>query len=116
MIAPPARQELGAVGGVAEDQEKGDPLQARFIKLARMARFGSGAREDNPPRQVRRPTPKLAIDEIGEAAEEQAEGDARRCQIGEAHQIHLVHAGEPDQGDDHRDQGAVERHAAVPGL
>src|SRR5207237_283302 len=60
-----------------EHQPEHQPLEARFIELARVARQAiRRIWEDHRPRHVGRPAPKLAIHKIGDASEEQAEGGA----------------------------------------
>ncbi len=72
--------------------------------------------EHHAPRQVGHPPPELAIDEVGDASEEQAEGHAGRDQIAQPQHVDLVGPGEQDDGHDHADHAAVEGHAAVPDL
>src|SRR3546814_10018639 len=65
---------VGAPEEKGEDREHENALQPRLVELARVARQVAGAREDDRPGHGRRPAPQLAVHEIGEAAEEEAEG------------------------------------------
>ncbi len=55
------------------------PFQRRFIKLAWMARVSPRMRENNRPRHVGDAPPQFAVHEIGDAAEEQADGGNDRA-------------------------------------
>ena len=63
----------------AEHDEQHQAFERRFIELARMARERAAVGEDHRPGHVGRPAPQFAIDEIGDAAEEQA--DRRRPRV-----------------------------------
>ena len=58
--------------------------------------------------------PQLAVDEVGEAAEEQADRRHDRHQVGQHEGIGLVAEREDQDGGDHAQQPAMERHAAFP--
>ncbi len=81
-----------------------------------MARLGSGIGEHHGPRHagVGHPAPQFAIDEIGDAAEEQAERHHAAQQIAEFQQIDLVAAAIEDQRGDDAERAAMEGHAALP--
>ena len=91
-----------------------EPLEQRLVKLARMARQVAAVRKDDAPRQVGHPAVELAIDEVGEAPEEQAEGHRRRDHVDQRPDRNLPRSGEEDHGEDRAEEAAVERHAAVP--
>ena len=50
------------------------PSRQRLVELARVARLGTAVGEDHGPGHVGGAAVQFAIDEVGEAAEEQAEG------------------------------------------
>src|SRR3546814_4181687 len=72
--------------------------------------------EDDRPGHGRRPAPQLAVHEIGEAAEEEAEGHDAGDIVAEAQEIQLFLARHVPDGEQHADDSAVQRHAAVPEL
>src|SRR5215471_1245119 len=93
-----------------------DPFRQRFIDLARVAWNVAGFRyrKYHRPRHGAGATPELAVDEVGEPAEEQAHGGRRR---GEVHHAPWVGADAPCEqhhGGDRAQERAVEGHAAVP--
>ena len=105
----------------AQHEEQHQPLERRLVELARMARrrldVGIVQRrlgEHHAPRQARRPAEQLAVDEIGDAAEEQADRHRGGDEVARAPRIDAVAARERPDGDDAADERAVERHAALP--
>jgi hypothetical protein len=58
--------------------------------------------------------PQLAIDEVGDAPEEQADRHHRRRPVPEEERVQLVAAREDEGGDDHAQRPAMEAHAALP--
>ena len=66
--------------------EQGEAFQPRFVKLARVPRHIAAAGEHHRPGYVAldRPAPQLAVDEIGDAAEEQSHRRSRRDHIAQA--------------------------------
>ena len=64
-----------AAFGDEQQQEQQDALAKRFIELARMARHRAAIWKDHRPGNIGRAAVKLAVDEIGDAAEEQADRD-----------------------------------------
>ena len=61
-----------------EHHEQHQAFERRLVELARMARQRAAARKHHRPRHVGRAAPQLAVDEIGDAAEEQADRSRRR--------------------------------------
>ena len=61
-----------------------------------------------------RPAPQLAVDEVGEPAEEQADRHGGRAGVEHAPGVGADAARKQHDGDDRADQAAVERHAALP--
>src|SRR6185295_9839342 len=105
-----------------EDCEQDDALKRGFVKLARVARRTEHLTErshlDEPdrPGDSRRGTPQFLIHEIGEAAEEQAEGHATGDIIVDAKPRQLLLAREIQDAERRADDAAVKRHAAIPQL
>ena len=97
-----------------ENREQDDAFQRRLVQLARVARFGACGREDHSPRQIGGSSPKLAVDEVSDPAEEQSDGHHRCAEIdgGEPADI-LFPPPQPDR-DQHPDQAAVKTHPALP--
>src|SRR5206468_3668279 len=58
--------------------------------------------------------PKLAVHEIGEPPEKQAEGDAAGDIIVDAQPIELLPPGHVEDAEADADDAAVKRHAAIP--
>ena len=65
---------------------------------------------------MRHPPPKLAVDEIRQASEQQSEGRAGRDQITQSPHAEATSMGEDEERQPHADQTAVEGHAAMPDL
>ena len=84
------------------------PSRARLVELAWVARFRSAGRKDHGPGHVADPTVELAVDEIGDPAEEQPDRAwrRRRCRTSDE-ETHAAPAGEPDHRDEHAQQAAV---------
>ena len=95
-------------------QEQQDALERRFIELARMARLRPAAIEHQRPGHIADPPKQLAIVVVGEPAEE--ETDRRRAgeHVGEGEEGQAAAAGEQNHRQDHADETAMERHAALP--
>src|SRR5207253_6705683 len=83
-------------------------------ELARMAGDRAAAREDDPPGQAGRAAPELAVDEIGEPAEEQARRNAAGDVIVDAQPVELLAPGEIEDAAGDPDHAAMEAHAAIP--
>jgi hypothetical protein len=70
--------------------------------------------DDKGPRHVRRLAPQLAIDEVAEPAERQAERRERRDEVGHLEEAAAQLAPIQPQGGHHAEQAAVKGHAAFP--
>ena len=79
-----------------------------------MPRLRAAMREHHAPGHIRGPAEQLAIDEVGDAAEEQADRDRAHHGIADLEEGALAHVGEQPHGEDHAEHAAVERHAALP--
>ena len=99
-----------------KDDEHENALDARFVKLARVARFGAGTGENNAPRQIGRAAPQFAVHEIREASKEQSKGRRYRHIIANAEQVQTVLLREVPQADHDTEEATVERHTAFPKL
>ncbi|MOA41831.1 hypothetical protein D3C78_1638340 [compost metagenome] len=66
------------------------------------------------PRHIGWPAPKLAIDEVAQAAKPQAQRNQRRDEIADREKGQLFLSCKEKHDEDHADQAAVERHAALP--
>src|SRR6266478_4069748 len=100
----------------AENDQQHEPLEARLIELARMARDRAGARKDHRPGYVGKPAPQLAIDEVGEAAEQDPDRRNRTCNVAERKHREFAYRGKSYDGDDTAEKTPMKRHAAIPDL
>src|SRR5262245_17414977 len=66
-----------------EQHEQQQAFERRLVELARVARQRPSGRKHHPPRQVGRASPKLAVDEIGDAAEEDPDRSGRASNVAE---------------------------------
>ena len=96
------------------DGEQRDALEEGLVELAGMARQRTAAREHHGPGDVARAAPQLAVDEVGQPAEEQADRRHDGQKVAQQERIGLVAQREDDGGDDDAQKAAVERHAAFP--
>src|SRR5690606_40037215 len=60
--------------------------------------------------------PQHAVDEVGDAAEEQTQRRDRGDQVAQAERVYLLATSVEGQGDDHAQEAAVEAHASGPQL
>jgi hypothetical protein len=97
-----------------EHERKQHTFEERLIELAGMARQRAAARKDHGPRHVGDAAPQLAVDEVGQPAEEQADRHHEGHQIRQHERVDLVAPGEGQDGDDDAQKPAMERHAAFP--
>ena len=81
-----------------------------------MAGDVTAGREDDRPGDVGLLPPQLAVHEIGEPSEEQAERHAAGDIIVDSKPVEAVLAGQPQDSEAGPDDAAMERHAAVPQL
>ena len=99
-----------------QHREQHQAFQRRLIELARMARQRPAAGEHHRPGHVGRAAPQFAVDEIGDAAEEQPDRPDRAGDVAERQDRNAALAREQHHGDHAAGEAAVERHAAVPQL
>src|SRR5262249_38122416 len=98
-----------------DDEEEQEALEPGFIELARMARQGVGVgRKDDGPWQIGRRPVELAVDEVGDADEEDADGADGTEQIEARKDRAALASGEERHGDEDADKAAVKAHATVP--
>src|SRR5690349_19199173 len=102
--------------GPEQEGEQQDAFQPRLIQLAGVARLHVDMRKDDGPGHVGRPANQLAIHEICDPAEEQADRRRSRDQIAEREGTELLAARIQHDRDNHADEPAMERHAALPDL
>ena len=79
-----------------------------------MARHRPAIREDHPPGDVGFPSEQLAIDEVGDASEEQADRDRLGDNVGECEDRSPASAGEQDDRDCDAERATMKRHPAMP--
>ena len=72
------------------------------------------AGKDHRPRRQRRPAPQLAVDEVGDAPEEQPDRRRRRHRVADPEDRQSVAEREADDAGDDAEKAAVEGHAALP--
>src|SRR2546429_8107138 len=80
-----------------------------------MARKRATAREHHCPRHVGAPPPQLAVDEIGDAAEEKSDCAGGAGDVAEREDGNSAMAGEQGSRQHAAEKTAVERQAAGPG-
>ena len=82
-----------------------------------MARHAGRKRagKDHRPGHIGGLAPQFAIDEIGDAAEEQADGRDGAIRSPTGSRLQLAAAAEQPDREHHAEQPAMERHAAFPG-
>ena len=91
-----------------EQDKQHQPLEEGLIELARMPRLGAGAGKDHPPRQVGRPAPQFAIDEVAQPAEAQADGRRRDQDVAGQQNRQSPAAAEEQRRGHHAEQAAME--------
>src|SRR3546814_7125977 len=104
---PAARQQ-------EEDDEEDGPFEDGLVDLARMARQRPAVGKHESPGHVRDAAPEFAVDEVRQPPEEQADGRGAGDRVADAQRVEHVAAREDPDREEHPDQYAVERHAAVP--
>ena len=81
-----------------------------------MARRVARRREDHRPGDIALAAPHFRLDEIGEAAQENANRRHHGAQVGDGEQGLPLRPGEQRHADDRADQAAMKGHSALPGL
>src|SRR6185369_6543380 len=71
-------------------------------------------RKDHRPADPRGRAPQLAVDEVGDADEEQSRRRDRHDQIAEVKKRDLLGTAKPGERDRDADESAMTRHAAFP--
>ena len=99
-----------------QHRQQHQPLERRLVELARMPRQRTAAGKHHGPGHVGRAAPQFAVDEIGDAAEEQADRPDRAGNVAEREDRNAALAREQHHRDDAAGEAAVERHAALPQL
>ena len=119
-----------------QDQEQHHAFQRQLVQLRRVTRqravgieqrlpfrmrrqqrqvFGTGARENHRVVEARvYAAPQLAVDKVAQTPGAKTKRDQRRDKIGDLEEGAFGASGEDNHHQDHADQAAVERHAAVP--
>ena len=101
-------------GGKQHEQQQ--PFKHRLVQLARVTRHRAAGREHHRPRQVGGSAPKLAVDEIGDAAEKDPDRSRRAGDVAERKDGQAAMTREQDDGEHAAEKAAVKRHAALPEL
>ncbi|MCY1343855.1 hypothetical protein D9M69_298800 [compost metagenome] len=81
-----------------------------------MPRQVAAGGEDHRPGHVGHLAPQLAVDEVADAPGAQADRHQRGDEVHQLEEALVVTPAEPQGRQDHADQAAVERHAALPHL
>src|SRR5262249_38656123 len=81
-----------------------------------MARKRAACRKYHGPRRIGAPAQQLAVDEVGNAAEEQPDRSGRAGDIAERENGNSAMTREQHAGQHAAEKAAVKRHAAVPEL
>ena len=79
-------------------------------------RLGAGLREDDGPGHIGDPAPQLAVEEVADATDAEAERNERCYEVSHGEEVTVGLVSKPDHGGDDPDQAAVERHATGPDL
>src|SRR5690606_27579933 len=118
---PICAEHVGAPEQELHEAEQQGAFECGGIELHGVARrdeFGREAGgafgEDHGPAHLADLAPEFAVDEVGDASEEQAGGGGADDEIAEVQQGLAVAAGEPGEGEGDADEAAVAGHAAVP--
>src|SRR5690606_37409999 len=98
----------------AQEKEEDDTFQRRLVKLARMARLRPVEGKHYRPGHVADAAEQFAIDEVGEAAEEQAERHRGGDDVDHRPGRDGARAGEEDHRQDGAEKAAMERQATMP--
>ena len=89
-------------------------MPSSLDELARVARLRPAAGEDHADGRIRHAAIELAVDEIGAAAEEQADRRGAGDEIDQRQEGDLLGAAEEQEGEDGAEHAAMEGHAAFP--
>ena len=108
-------ERAGADHGGEHDEQQ-QPFEHGLVELARVTRLRAAGRKHHCPRHVGRPAPQFAVDEIGDAAEENSDRPGRTGQVPEREDRKAAMACEQDDREHAAEKAAVERHAAFPEL
>src|SRR5262249_6958209 len=111
---PGTGKRFVAIGGNGKDGEQHNALERRLVKLAGMAWGVTGAREDHRPGHVAYAPYHYRIDEVGNAAKEQAKGRRGRGDVAERQRVNPLGAREEINCCNHTEQSTMEGHAAIP--
>src|SRR5204863_2406374 len=96
------------------DQKQHESFEQSFIKLRWVARHGPTLRKDHCPRDRGRPAEQFAIDEITDAAEPEPDRCYGTAEVRNFPEIPALLSGNPDCRQNHSNETAVKRHAALP--
>ncbi len=98
-----------------EHQKKDHPFQKTFIELGRVAGQRPSAGKNHGPRHVRNPAVELAVDEVAKPAATEPDGRGDYINIRCPQKRKTGVMTEQQTADQKADQGAMKRHAALPG-
>ena len=79
-----------------------------------MARLRSAVREHHRPGDIAGPAVQLAVDEIRDTAQKEADRHLRADRIGDGEQVDFHNAGVKDHDNQHPKEPAVKGHAPLP--
>ena len=97
-----------------QDREQKDALEDRLVELARVARLRPAVREHHRPGNIAGPAVQLAVDEICDTAQKEADRHLRADRIGDGEQVDFHNAGVEDHDNQHPKEPAVKGHAPLP--
>src|SRR5579875_2583494 len=95
-------------------EEEHGPFEERLVDLARMTGLRPPARKDHAPGQIGGTAEQLAIHEIGQAAEEEADRHGAADGVADHEEREAIAPAEEEQRQHDAEQAPVERHAAMP--
>ena len=96
-----------------EDEEDHDALEQGLVELGGVAVHAAARLEHDAPGEVRLLAPELAVDEVGAAAEEEAERGAADHEVAEGREGDPERADDDVAADDGAHEPAMEAHAPL---
>ncbi len=79
-----------------EDDEQHHPFQGELVELGGVTRLGAGLREDHRPGHIRDPAPQLAVHEVADTADAEAEWNERCHKVRHGEEVTLGLVRKPD--------------------
>ena len=97
-----------------EKYKKNRPFHEGLVQLGRMAGKGAGAGKDHGPRHIRGPPVELAVNEVADSSQAQADGRCDHGAVRHGPKGHFVSSREQPAGKDTAYKPAVKGQAPLP--